>query len=580
MSAPQPALRTLLDRFSAVAGTDPAAALQLWVDVSGHPDWRDAPAAVRLAALDDLAVVCSSAGDHDRAVATAEDALAATPPGEPDHPYRLSCLAARIRDRHTATGEGADLAQLVAVRRTAVDATADGAPELGTRLFALADAYRTRWRVTGDPSALDAAVEVLTSAAASADAAGGDPARCSGNLAVALADRFEAVGDPADLDAALDSAARARAASPAGHPERGTSLLVHATLLSDRYDHAGRLADLHDALGTAYLALDEPLNDRELARLQNLLGLLELDRYQVEADPAHLDDAVRWARAAVAALAATDADDPELVGYLTNLGAAHRLAFEATLAEIDWSASGDIELDISSLRAAVEAHRRAVQLVPEGSPDRPKHLINLGSALLDAAVVLPDEFGLDEAIDVLEEAVAATSSGSPHRAGRWNNLATALRARADRTAGDADIERARAAFHEACAGGGRPEEALAAAVNWCAWATERSAWFEIAAATGYGLDTADRLRRTQLTRRDRTSWLRAADGLAAAGAHALARLGDPAAAALAAERGRGLLLSDALDRDRPKLDRLVADRPALATRFRAAVTAVRREEDG
>ena len=176
---------------------------------------------------------------------------------------------------------------------------------------------------------------------------------------------------------------------------------------------------------------------------------------------------------------------------------------------------------------------------------------------------------------MLDEAVATTAEGSPHRAGRWNNLAAALRARADRSGADVDVDRAVATFRAACSEGTRPEASLAAAYNWCAWSVERAAWPEIAEASARALDAADLLRRTQLTRRDRTSWLRAADGLAGTGAHALVRVGDPVAAALLAERGRALLLTDALDRDRARLDRLATARPDLAARFWAAVAVVR-----
>ena len=239
-------------------------------------------------------------------------------------------------------------------------------------------------------------------------------------------------------------------------------------------------------------------------------------------------------------------------------------------------------MDVTALRAALDAHRRAVGLSPEGSADHAMHLTNLGAVLLDAAVVLPEEVGLDETVAVLEAAVAQTHAASPHRGGRWNNLAAALRTMADRSRADrsraaADAERAHTAFREAVASS-TPEAGLSAAVTWSSWSVERTAWPEIAEASTRALDTADRLRRTQLTRGDRTSWLRRVEGLSAAGAHADARLGDPAAAALLAERGRALLLSDALDRDRTRLERLAATRPDLAARFSAAAVAVRELE--
>jgi hypothetical protein len=570
------ALEELLTAFSSTVDTDPGEAVRLWERVRAHPDWPTVAAPARLAALDDLAAACSATGDHDRAVTTAEAALTATPEADPDHPYRISCLAERVAARRAATGSGHDLVRLLDLRQEAVDRTSDDDPDLVVRLSALADAHRTRWRVAGDAVALDRALRALDDAVGLASLHGTDVARPAGNLAVVLADRFDAVGDPGDLTDALTAIALAQRSGGADHPDRGSHLTLHATLLSERFDQDGRLSDLRAALSIGHAALDAPLDDdRERARVQNLLGLLELDRFQIEGDPVGLDDAVRWARTATAT---TDAADPELPGYLTNLAAALRLAFEETLGSVDWSSAEDVELDVSGLRDALAAGRRAVELTAADAPDRARQLTNLGSVLLDAALVLPEEIGLDEPIVVLDEALRRTAADSPHRAGRANHLATALRARADRTGDPADLRRAVAVFRSACAGGARPEATLAAAVNWGIWATLRAARAEIAESAVHALDAADQLRRTQLTRQDRTSWLRTADGVATAGAEALARLGRVAEAVVVAERGRALLLSDALDRDRPRLDRLLAVRPDLARRLRAAAAAVRGRE--
>ena len=78
----------------------------------------------------------------------------------------------------------------------------------------------------------------------------------------------------------------------------------------------------------------------------------------------------------------------------------------------------------------------------------------------------------------------------------------------------------------------------------------RSAWPEAVEAYGLGLEAVDRLYRIQLLRRHRETWLLAAEGLPLRAAYALAANGDPAAAAVTVERGRALLLSDALERDR------------------------------
>ena len=567
-----PTFGALLEQLSAKSDHDPAAALDLWPQIVEHPDWPGLDARRRLAALDDVAAARSAVGDHGGAVAAAADALARTAPTDDDIPYRLGQLAAAVRARFTANRRPGDLDRLLELRRTAVAATRPDAPELVVRLSALADAYRLAAQSRADGMALDGAVEAAEQAVQAAGRLGIDSARSHGNLAVALSDRFDAGGRREDLDAAITAANAAVEASPPGHRDRGTHLSLRATLLSDRYDHFGALDDLRLAATTARAAHDEPFDDmHELARLQNLLGVLELDRYERDNDSDALGSALRWAAAAVATAGETD---PELSGYLTNLGNADRLAFETTVAATDWSGSDDVTLDIADLRAAIAAHREAVARSPAGSADHPNRLTNLGSLLTDAALVLPDEIDLDEAVEVLDEAVTATSPGSPHRAGRLNNLATALRLRGD-------DDRARATLRRACAPGGRPESILAAASNWTAWAVERGAWSEVVEATGHAVTAGDTLYRTQLTRSDRSSWLRAADGLALDRADALARIGDTPGSAEAVERGRARMLSDVLDRDRAALNRLAGRRPDLVARYNAASDAWRiAERDG
>jgi CHAT domain-containing protein len=93
-------------------------------------------------------------------------------------------------------------------------------------------------------------------------------------------------------------------------------------------------------------------------------------------------------------------------------------------------------------------------------------------------------------------------------------------------------------------------------------------------AYGLGLEAMDRLFRVQLLRRHRETWLLAAEGLPLRAAYALAADGDPAAAAVTVERGRALLLSDALERDRADLEHLPAAQQGLVDRYRQAADRV------
>src|SRR5262249_36621791 len=275
-----------------------------------------------------------------------------------------------------------------------------GHRKLAWRLTPLGGALRLHHGACGDLDELDEAIRVFRQAGELAAAQRTDPAPHENNLAVALSDRYERTGRTADLDDAVAAARRAVDRTPRGHADRGMYLTNLAVYLSDRYDRTGDLADLDDATAVATDALEEiDPADPGLPRLRNLLAALHLDRYERFGRVPDLDLSITSARAAVTG-ARTGA--PELPGYLNNLGNACRLRFEATLAATEWHGPDDVALNLEDLHGAVAAHRRAVELAPPGSPDRPKFLTNLGNVLVDSALVLPAEGGgLDEAIHVL-----------------------------------------------------------------------------------------------------------------------------------------------------------------------------------
>jgi tetratricopeptide repeat protein len=571
-------IQCLLEQLGANADVDPDAAVNSWVQLSAHPGWLDLAAATRLAALDDASAAYAGTGNLDQAVAIARQALDATDPDDPDRPYRIATLAQRVRERYETTSDASDLAWLVELSRAAVEGSAPGAPELALRLTALGGALRLHHAACGDLDELDEAIWVFRQARELGAAQQTDPALHENNLAVALSDRYERTGRTADLDDAVATARRAVDRTPRGHADRSMYLTNLAVYLSDRYDRTGDLADLDDATAVAADALEDiDPADPELPRLQNLLAALHLDRYERFGRVPDLDLSITSACAAVAGARGA----PELPGYLNNLGNAYRLRFEATLAATERHGPADLALNLEDLHGAVEAHRRAVELAPPGSPDRPKFLTNLGNAMVNLALVPTSEGGgLDEAIHVLSEAISATETGSPHQAARMNNLAHALRLRFDRSGLPEDRDRAIDAFRASCAAGLMTdlEAVLAAAGNWQRWATARRAWMETVEACDAGLRAAALLHRTQLIRDHQLAWLRAADGLAVGAALARSHSGDLRGAVTALEGGRALLLADALQRDRIDLARLAEREPWLTTRYAAAAEKVTRAD--
>ncbi|RMF27571.1 MAG: hypothetical protein D6759_17425, partial [Chloroflexi bacterium] len=103
------------------------------------------------------------------------------------------------------------------------------------------------------------------------------------------------------------------------------------------------------------------------------------------------------------------------------------------------------------LNRALQLWQQAVAATPEGSPDLPSILNNLGNGLRDRFARTGRVEDLEEAIRVYQEAVAATPEGSPDLPGYLNNLGNGLRARFARTGRVEDLEEAIRVYQQAVA---------------------------------------------------------------------------------------------------------------------------------
>ncbi|MGW0198997.1 hypothetical protein [Nonomuraea sp. NPDC003201] len=136
-----------------------------------------------------------------------------------------------------------------------------------------------------------------------------------------------------------------------------------------------------------------------------------------------------------------------------------------------------------------------------------------------------------------------------------------------------DHERVAALYREACEEGELADSgwALRTALHWEDWAGWRLDWADAADAYDGALAMTQRLFGIQLLREQKESALRAASVLAGSTARALVGAGRIEAAALAVERARALMLSEALERDRADLTTLAAGgRPDLVRRYEQA----------
>jgi hypothetical protein len=559
-------------------------------------------------------------GDLDEAVALLREAVANTGTESPRHALWLSNLGDALLARFEVGGIDSDLDEAVEAAEQAVREAAgswevtDALPE-GILVSGLGSALGARYVARGDEADLDRAIDLATAAVARIPA-GSEAATYAGsrrnNLAALLRRRYEARGDVADLEAA----ARFLREPAAGAPQASTAMARwqagQARALRDAHAVTGDARLLDDAIRGYEQAL-AAVGPRAPARATYLdnLGMALLDRYERSGAIDDADESVRLLRLA---REATPDGSIALAGVLNNLGvalwsrSAHRppdldeaLAAFAQTVEITELRSPDAATyldnlanalsdryertgDQADLDEAVRAYERAVGCLPESAPDRLRIRANLAVCLLTCyrAAVDRETAGadLERAVAELTEIVARTPPGAPALVNRLNSLGVGMKYKFRRDHDPAWLRQGRAAL--AAAGG--PDGArdmrwsLAAAATLAGWDAERAEWAEAAAGFRTAMSAAESYLRVQTARQSAEAAMRGIGGLHGDAAYALARTGEPAEAAAAIERGRAVLLSDALDRELV-LSRLRSagreDLASLAERLRDASDRIR-----
>jgi hypothetical protein len=173
---------------------------------------------------------------------------------------------------------------------------------------------------------------------------------------------------------------------------------------------------------------------------------------------------------------------------------------------------------------------------------------DLGSALLDLAQ-LDQPQALDEGIDALRRSIAAWQTPGPARPGQLADLAGALALRWSRYNDDDEAE-VSLQYLAACDEGMRYnlDRCASAGAAWGRWEFQRARWAEASNAYSVALDALHRLFAVQVMRPNKELWLRQVADVSARTVYAAVGSGDLEAAVTGAERGRALLLSEALQR--------------------------------
>jgi tetratricopeptide (TPR) repeat protein len=432
----------------------------------------------------------------------------------------------------------------------------------------------------GKPEEFDVAISLLGKAEALCTDADVDLPRVEYNISNVWLRRYQFGGPPADLREAEEAARRGLT--------RASAAMVHcllqeeiAQILGIHFRLQGGLARINEAVERAEDAL-RSCREAPRRRLRHHAGLAQVLQYRYQATGI-LSDLER----AIALLEEAERA-PDKPWQLRCGSGRHQLGVLYRQRHSRTHAPQDIDAAVRLLSAGV-----AVETSPPGS------LTNLGSALLDRYNAMGDDEDLRAALRLQEVAVRRTGAGDWQLASRYNNLGNTL-SRAGQVWGDRDLTRAAissyraalaltdqdaqerasrefnlavvlatvagkrsrrlireavASYRAAIRDGltGSLEWAHSAATSWGEWAVGREAWAEAAEAYCQALDIAQRLFREQLLRSQKETWLTQSQGVPDEAAYALVRLGRPQDAVRALESGRGLLISEILDRDRANL---------------------------
>jgi tetratricopeptide (TPR) repeat protein len=493
----------------------------------------------------------------DVAIEAYEKALSITPTGSEDRPYFLSSLALGLTDRFDLSHSPTDADRATEAAEAAVwQAGIDSRWSIHLRLNLL-KALIARHQAAGDDDDLEAALELETELTReSRSSAVSDPdfeqrwdevvANPRYWLGRALVERDERLGLPGDLDAGIELLRSAAGVTP----EYVADLTVS---LRRRFDRTGHLDDIDEAVRATEQAL-EALRASDstpvslVAALQRNLGIARRTRYILDPDPDRLSEVVETFRAALDLIPSSD---PGRFRDLSNL--ANSLADRH-----------DQLGDPGDLDKAIELYETALKETPGSGEERELIALNLGAALAARYRRDHNRDELSRAIASFEHGLGVLSVNSPDRPAVLGNLGAALAEVHAAEGRSEDLRRGIAVFREAAETGlaVAPKVVVTATRRWGQWATDRGSWNEAAEAYRLGIDAMVRSVAGETARRNKETWLIGAAGMPIAAAYALVQAGAFHDAVIALERGRTVLMSQALEQPRWPLREA---EPALAT---------------
>lgn len=529
---------------------------------AAEPETLDA-AAVTVLAWAFLAVEDSpyEMGSPQSIIPVCRELLIAMPETWEFQPSVRSLLAHALRKRYEQHGEQDDLTEALALAEedhAAEPPDSDDRVDIALNLCSLLD---HKWQLTREGDVVDRTLMLSEWAVREAPPRSASLARARNNLGRAQGRRFETTGNLQSLEDAVSTLVLALDEAPEHWSERGAALSGLGHWLRIQYSATGRRADLDRSINAhreAQSAFEVGDPGQRLA-LTNLAASLQLRSDMPGCEP----DLAEATALNQAALSLTPVDAPDRAGYLNNLATSiGRQAFRQ---------GNPVLLD------------RAIDLLDEAASltgiddGRGLSLANLASYLAHRYRSSHDSKDLERAQQVAQEALAATGEADPNRCLRLGVLARIKMLAVAEGASDDAVLDISATFRAACnAALPFPAAVLQLSHQWCVFSHDHHDVGGAVEAAGIALEALDQIVRIQSTPVDAGSWLVFAQRVTHAAACAFIPSGRLQDAISSLERGRAVVLGDALRRDRADLELVrEAGRPDLAANFEDAAIAVR-----
>ncbi|CEL55876.1 hypothetical protein RSOLAG1IB_01888 [Rhizoctonia solani AG-1 IB] len=213
---------------------------------------------------------------------------------------------------------------------------------------------------------------------------------------------------------------------PRGHTKRPLILGSLACAHDDRFNLLGEVEDLDKAI--EYMTIGLVFARDPFPGLPGLIGGLAVfhgKRFQNHDDIRDSDQAIEYASLALSLVS----EGPFFLAQLSNLAGYHSQRFERVG-------------DLADLQKAMDYGSRALASTPEGSPQLPFHLGNLGMAYYHQFRRIGDPDDLNKAIEYGTSAVDLTPENDPRLAFHLTNIGMFHDTRFERLGEPMDLEKA------------------------------------------------------------------------------------------------------------------------------------------